>query len=344
MQVLDLDPLFRGLARWQEGGWDFGAAALQGCRREPRKIVSDHWEVLSLDPLVPARGKTRHRADVAVASLQAAEVPEKTPLVALVPGHWDVDTLKVFLGVAQACQLEVRWLFPRAVVAAGALGTARETLRIWEWSWNRLQEVQLRLVDGFWTRTGVQSFPDGGLFSFFRRDAHRVRDLALSRLRVDPLYSGATEQALFDGWWQWLNGAPEWVYTTADGDRLRLDEPTSLLANERATWVAAAGVADADDIWMPASLRRLLGWTRAGAVPASLSLTVRDHEESAARWRETLPEPLPSDAPKTLPVTHVVVNGIARPWQGAARPGDSVTLPDGVEGLAIHVAESHGTS
>ena len=339
MQLLDLDPLQRGVARWNGKAWVFGETALHACRLEPRKIVSDHWEALSLDPMNPVRGRTRHRADVAVAGLRAMNLPSDTPLTALVPGHWDLEALKVFLGAARECGLRVRWLFPRAVVMAGALGPELETVRIWEWSWNRLQEVRLRFADGFWTRTAVNALADGGVFAFFRRDAHRVRDLVLSRLRVDPLYSGETEQALFDGWWQWLHGAPEWVYTTADGDRIRLDDPPALLAGVRAAWTGSVAVEEAPDLWLPAPLRRLLGWSAAGSLPETPSLEVADHEDGAARWRETLPEPLQIDNKPTPPVTHVVVNGIARPWRGPGRPGDTVTLPDGVRGLAVHVTE-----
>ncbi|MCC5849375.1 MAG: hypothetical protein JJU29_14935 [Verrucomicrobia bacterium] len=351
MQVLDLDPVRRGVGLWNGVEWRFGREALGACRLDPQKISPDHWESLSLQPLIPVRGGMRHRADLAVAALKAEGLSPETPLAVLVPSAWDKETLRVFLGVAKECALNVRWLFPRAVAAVSQVAPDTERGTIWEWSWNQLYEVHLKKEEGRWKRRDVRAVPEGGIFAWFRRDAVIARDLALDRLRYDPLYSGVTEEALFDSWWAWLHGAQNWSLITADGSELRLDVEKTLFEKPHRVWAEKHGLRDEKDNLLPAPLRHLLGFDKAGIVPGDIRIEVPDHDQASARWRETLPEdtgergppPLPKSASKSAskPVTHVVVHGIARPcdgpWTGPERPGDTVKLPDGETGLAIHV-------
>ncbi len=340
MQVLDLDPLRRGVAFWDGSGWRFGREALGACRMDPQKISPDHWESLSLQPLIPVRGGMRHRADLAVAALRAEGVSGDTPLTALAPSAWDKEALRVFLGVAKTCALNVRWLFPRVIASATQAAPEAEDLTIWEWSWNHLHEVTLTKEAGHWCRRDVRAVSDGGIFACFRRDAGVARDLALDRLRYDPLYSGVTEQALFDSWWSWLHGGDPWSLTTADGSALRLNKEGALFEAPRRVWAEQQGLRDEAGHLLPEPLRQWLGFENAGISPAEIRLEVSDHDQDAARWRETLPGE-PGAAPPAKPVTHLVVRGIARPcdgpWTGPERPGDTVRLPDGERGLAIHV-------
>jgi len=341
MKLLDLDPAGRGLAVWNGGAWRFGAEALAACRVDPQATCWDVWEALSLIPLGVNRDGVRHRADLAVRMLREEGGGLDEARVALTPSGWDKETMRVFLGVATAAGLNVRWLTPRAGVVVSRQEPAGDRCTVVEWSWNRLQQVKWVRKGETWRQEEMCMVADAGILACFRREALAVQDLALEKFRFDPLYSGRTEQALFSGWWTSLREGAEWSVTTPEGGRIDLSGERSRFAALHGA--VTAEMSDAEDVIAPMAFLRLMGWCRAGAArPVSgVEVEVEDHDAESARWRETLGVAERDGGPRA---THVVIDGIAEPWPGEARPGETVKLPDGRTALAVYVRESHGAA
>ena len=341
MRLLDLDPVTRGLAVWDGETWRFGVEAMASCRVDPLATCWDVWEAMSLIPLAAKRDGVRHRADLAVRMLQAAGDAGNDPCVALVPASWEKDAMRVFLGAAVAAEIPVRWLSCRAAAVAARAAVEEEICSVLEWSWTHLQQVRfVRKENGEWRREGVVSFAGAGILACFRREALAVQDLALEKFRFDPLYSGRTEQALFSGWWRAMQEGTSWSVITPDGGRMGLSDVRKSFIPLHRTVLTA--LSDTPQTLAPQAFLRLMGWTQARTEPPlGTEVELEDHDSPGARWREPLAarasEPL-------LRATHVVLDGLAEPWAGNAAPGESVTLPDGRTGLAVHVRGHHGTA
>lgn len=339
---LDLHPVSRGLAVWGGRAWMTGSKAVRACRVDPQAVVSDVWESLSLQPLPAGRGKVRHRADLAVACLLADGFPPGWRWTAAAPAAWEKDALQVFLGVARECKIDIRWLVPRAAALAASLNPDTDRVFVLEWSWNTMHNVEVLREGEGWRRGSVQILPEGGVFNFFRREARLVQETALNRLRWDPLYSGQSEQAVFDAWWASISGDAPLTLSAPGGASLDFSGEASRIRAAHLPWVEANGLSDSPDMILPPALRAVLGWSSCLTESVPFSFALADHGQESAKWRDAVSLGDPSQDLDGGPrVTHLVVNGIAEPWSGNAVPGQSLTLPDGREGLAIHVPEPH---
>ncbi len=202
-----------GLSAFQNGKWVHGQKAFSICRQDPQSVRFNVWENLNLDPLgLP--GGMRHLADLAVGQLQTVcKDLSRDMWTVYTPVHWDKAQLQDFLGVAQACKMDVRALLPR-VLAANGDPASREI----EWQWSRRLYADLDVAaEGL----HIQSFgidPEGGVLDLFRKHARAVAQWALETHRLDPLYSGASEQKLFEGWWTWQQGRGGWRFQSAELD------------------------------------------------------------------------------------------------------------------------------
>lgn len=344
MRFLDLNPLSLGecgakkqpgLSMFREGKWVHGEEALAHCRVDPQSVRFDVWDQLSLTPQgLP--GGMRHLADLALGQLrEICREPGRGEWVVFTPVMWQKEQLQIFLGTAAACGMDVRVLLPRVLAVNHNLTDTPDRWTAWEWHWQQLLRVELwRDVQGWQVREAV-GVPEGGVVDLFRKEARAVAKYALEQHRIDPLHSGQTEQQLFAGWWQRLDGAAQWGFRAGE---LRLDVLGMPLSAP-----TLKGTADEPSASAPARLKRVLGWqqtqTEREDVEAVAS-RLGDLDQPGARRRHWLP--VTAAAHRTaLPVTHVVVDGIARKREvpEGVLPGDRVTLPDGNEGLAVHVAE-----
>lgn len=350
MNILDLSPLSLGpvdgprqpgLSSYLNGKWVHGEEALQHCRVDPQSTFFDVWESLSLDPIQPD-GNMRHRADLAVAQLAALNLDTQAEWCVAVPAHWSKSDLQLFLGVAQECQLSVQALFPRALGVVVGRRSEMKSCSVLEWGWNRLQRVNLQFRDGVLRLTGLDILSDGGVTSFFRRESKAMASLMLERHRVDPLYSGSTEQALFSSWWDWHRSlSPSWTYEIPGGAEI-LSEESPRLQELHDDWKATHELESADGMCCPPALAHLLGF--AGVAPETFEVSpvlngLNLSTGKGPRWRDKL---ILGSSPSsvTSQATHVVVDGVATPIPGnsEAQPGEQIQLPDGREGLAIRFA------
>lgn len=351
MKLLDLSPLsvgpaagpgLPGISSWLGGEWVHGTGSLQNCRLDPQSTVLDVWENLSLDPLVTGRGM-RHRADLAVAQLNTLSLDTGCEWGVAVPMTWSRPVVQLFLGVARECGLTVAGLFPRALAVAALSCPAEEEVQVLEWGWKHLMAGKVCLKKGERRLSDVLTLPEGGVIPAFRREAGVAAREMLEKHRVDPLYSGATEQELFASWWGWHSGAsPDWVSTTGSL-RVVHSEERERFHSLHHLLLEAQGIATTPTVMAPSPLCHLAGVDRWMVEVSDLSpaVSLLDLEEGKGpRWREVLKG---SGAEGSeVRVTHVVINGVAEkaPEGLQAAPGEQLTLPDGREAMAIVVPGS----
>ncbi|WFB34382.1 hypothetical protein P3T73_09430 [Kiritimatiellota bacterium B12222] len=346
MRILDLNPLdlgevdgrhAPGLSAFVAGKWVHGQEAFGMCRRDPQSVRFQVWENLSLNP-IRLPGGMRHSADLAAAQLKAlCPDAQKGTWMVLTPAHWQKEHLQVFLGVAASCQMDVRVLMPRVLAVNQALGDRVDQAVGWEWHWHRLSKVNLERSEGGWRLGAVTEVAEAGVMDFYRRESREIARMALESHRLDPLHTGETEQDLFESWWQWHQGKGDFSFS-AGGVTMDFSSEADQLRSLHAMMPATAMGKG------PEMLVHGLGWpTDFVEVFSAQGLEGRlgDLSEPGARWKECLPVGK-GFAETTLPVTHVVVDGIAEPVGERAGLvlGQRVQLADGRDALAIHVPEA----
>lgn len=353
MKLLDLSPVavrvaqtapVPGLSSSTRSGWVHGNQALALCRVDPQSTCLDVWEGLSLSAVSPAAGM-RHRADLAVAQLREMGSDWKGDWVVAVSASWPKEVLQIFLGVAQECGISVQGLFPRALAAAALSLPDQVSVQVWEWGWRQLQVCDVRCTSGVWQIRGMRSVPELGVMSMFRRESRLAAEWMLERHRVDPLYSGSTEQELFNSWWAWHSGVKEGWQVEAGDTRMDLAEEADTLSACHRPVLEEHGLADESLRVGPRPLCHLIGNGNLHPEAEDFSPALEGLDlppGKGPRWRDRLHvEPPAPDRSRKLP-THVVVNGIAEPMPAGvkARTGETLTLPDGREALAVFVPES----
>lgn len=344
MRFLDLNPLAlgeiggerqAGLSIYRDGKWVHGKEAFAHCREEPQSVRFNVWENISVDAAA-LPGGMRHLADLAMAQLQViCKDLTKGNWTVFTPVQWQKEQLQVFLGIAAACKMDVRMLLPRVLAANHQLSDDLERWTAWEWQWQHLFRIELSRDAQGWTVKELHAVPDGGVMDLFRRDARAVAKVALESHRIDPLHSGKTEQQLFEGWWAHQRSADVWVFNAGD---VRLD-----FQEEAFPSLILSGAEDSAQASASAPLKRCLRWTQAQTERDDLHAVaprLGDLEKPGARRRNSLPAALVH--PKvSLPVTHVVIEGIAKKMgvPPGTRPGQMLRLDEGIEGMAVHVPE-----
>lgn len=353
MRFLDLNPLKLGeingtqqpgLSSFTKGKWLHGHDAFSVCRQDPQSTQFTVWENLAVTgPSLP--GGMRHKADVGLAQLKAivGNLAEGEWIV-LTPSHWQKEQLQVFLGIAAECKMDVRALLPRSLAVNHFLGSTLEKWTAFEWHWHRLNRICMQRETQGWKIERCETVPEGAVLDFFRRESRAVSKIALESQRVDPLYSGETEQILFDGWWKWHQQQEKWTYQ-AGGVDLDFSNESANVTQVHQSWLERNSIVKEDTQQsLPDGLSHCLGLTSGMAEVNDLRLIesrLGDLSTPGARWKELLPLGT-GGSQKEPSVTHWVVNGIAEKAipSKSVKPGEQITLADGRDALAIHLPET----
>lgn len=351
MRFLDVNPLALGeigatlqpgLSSFQNGKWIHGQEAFSVCRIDPQSIRYNLWENLNLDP-VHFPGRMRHAADLAMTQLQnLCSDLSRDVWTVLTPSHWKKEQLQVFLGIAAECRMDVRAMVPRCLIID--LPADADDWIGWEWHWQRLNRVQLKRDGEEWRLEACTHVPEGGVLDFFRRESRSVAKASLESHRLDPLYSGQSEQVLFEGWWKWHFHQKIWTFERG-GEIMDFSGEAASLRKSHEPWALAQNLKMNDpQQFFPAGLRHCLtGEKGTGSMTDLKTFESRlgDLSEPGARWKDHLPMVEKKNA-SVLPVTHWVSKGIAEkaPQTENTIPGQTITLSDGREVLAVHVPEN----
>ena len=226
-----------GLALAQGQELRLGRAAAAWVRREPAKVMNEHFHRLSTDPLPQPLERARTHADLIHAQLQdlwQAGADPSGEAVLAVPGTWNREQLALLLGIADACAFDAVGLIDSALLTlagAGPLTTGHHAVID--------GGLHQGLVSTFTQhpeqleRAGVSPLPAAALTDLEDCWLSAIADQFVAETRFDPLHTGASEQALFDALPGWLEAlgrgeAPE-AALTVNGQRFALTLQRSTL-------------------------------------------------------------------------------------------------------------------
>jgi len=116
----------------------------------------------------------------------------------VVPSHYRESNLQLLLGIAKACQLEVKGLVNKAVVALQSQAPADGDY--WHFDVQLHQTVCSRVhVSGGLLKLGdIEILSDVGIHLMQEALLKGLQNNFIQNSRFDPLHDAATEQQLFD--------------------------------------------------------------------------------------------------------------------------------------------------
>ncbi len=192
-----------GYALVEDHGILVGDAAQAQARLRPRQVTNRFWRDFAMgggepSPLTPADLVCSHLADVRghLGAQQADDV------ILAVPGYFGRDALGMLLGVAREAGLTVRGLVD-AAVAATTNAERRSLLHI-DLHLHAGVLTEIGATDAF-RRGEVQVAEGTGLAAMEQAWLSTVAEAFVRQTRFDPLHHAATEQALFEHLWSWID-------------------------------------------------------------------------------------------------------------------------------------------
>lgn len=226
-----------GLALAQGQDLFLGRAAAAWVRREPAKVMNEHFHRLSTDPLPQPLERARTHADLIHAQLQGlwrnGADPSGEALLA-VPGAWNREQLALLLGIVDACAFNAVGLVDSALLTlAGAGPLASGHHVVIDGGLHQGLVSVFTQHPGQLERKAVSPLPAAALTDLEDCWLSAIADQFVAETRFDPLHTGASEQALFDALPGWLEAlsrgeAPE-AALTVNGQRFALTLQRSTL-------------------------------------------------------------------------------------------------------------------
>ena len=219
-----------GLALAQGQDLLLGRAAAAWVRREPAKVMNEHFHRLSTDPLPQPLERARTHADLIHAQLQGlwqAGADPSGEAVLAVPGVWNREQLALLLGIADACAFDAVGLIDSALLTlAGASPLAAGHHAVIDGGLHQGLVSTFTQHPERLERTAVSPLPAAALTDLEDCWLSAIADEFVAETRFDPLHTGASEQALFDALPGWLEAlsrgeAPE-AALTVNGQRFAL--------------------------------------------------------------------------------------------------------------------------
>ena len=251
-----------------------GQAASTWVRREPAKVMNEHFHRLSTDPLPQPLERARTHADLIHAQLQdlwQAGADPSGEAVLTVPGVWNREQLALLLGIADACAFDAVGLVDSALLTlAGAGPLVPGAHAVIDGGLHQGLVSLLTQHPERLERTAVSSLPAAALTDLEDCWLSAIADQFVAETRFDPLHTGASEQALFDALPGWLAAlsrgeAPE-ASLTVDGQRFALTlQRNALLGKVKGRYDAllealgAQGLPEEGTLWLHERLGRFPG-------------------------------------------------------------------------------------
>lgn len=169
------------------------------CRVAPQQINNRYWQQCE-QSAIPANGAgMRHAADLVWQHLnQLRQQKNLTDLILVVPSHYRESNLQLLLGIAKACQLEVKGLLNKAVLALQ--NELQADGEYWHFDVQLHQTVcsRIGLAKGLVSLAEVEILSDVGIYLMQEALLKGLQNNFIQNDRFDPLHDAATEQQLFD--------------------------------------------------------------------------------------------------------------------------------------------------
>jgi len=176
-----------------------GDSPVSHCRLAPQEINNRYWQQCE-QSAIPANGAgMRHAADLVWQHLgQLKQRKNLSELVLVVPSHYRESNLQLLLGIAKACELEVKGLVNKAIVALQS--KVHNDGEYWHFDVQLHQTVCSRIVvsNGALKLGDVELLSDVGIHLMQEALLKGLQNNFIQNDRFDPLHDAATEQQLFD--------------------------------------------------------------------------------------------------------------------------------------------------
>lgn len=178
----------------------FGKSALKKARLDPTHAHTQYWQQLSTEPVVPGGPGVKNQADLVYKQLteikNTVSIDENEPIMVLVSGNTTQNQLSLFLGIAQAVELNIRAFIDIAVAAANNLPLPNTSIFL-DINWHRglLTDItqKQQTVGG-----SVSEIHAIGLNYLIESWVSAIADQFVAETRFDPLRIADTEQQVFE--------------------------------------------------------------------------------------------------------------------------------------------------
>ena len=194
-----------GAALVEAGHAQFGAAARQAARLQPRFYTDRFWGELSDKPLIGASGDLQTSADLVYAQLQQLWISaggEFSQVAYAVPSSWSTEQLGLLLGISEEIGIPLSGITRLPVAATRRPYPEHELLHI-EAGLHSFSVSRMLAGDA-----AVEAEPEiissAGLATLRNAALQYFARLFLETSRFDPLLDAASEQQLFDQLDDWL--------------------------------------------------------------------------------------------------------------------------------------------
>jgi hypothetical protein len=191
-----------GYALVENGEILVGDSARGQARLRPREVTNRFWREFatgtsSTSPVAPADLVCAQLGDIR----KNLEGAFEENVICAVPGFFGRDALGMLLGVAREAGLAVRGLVDSAVAAT--TGTGRASLLHLDLHLHVGVLTEISAGDLF-RRGEVQVAEGSGLAGLEQSWVSTIAEAFVRQTRFDPLHQAASEQALFEGLWDWI--------------------------------------------------------------------------------------------------------------------------------------------
>ncbi len=178
---------------------DDSEAPVGHCRLSPQEINNRYWQQCE-QSAIPSNGAgMRHAADLVWQHLsQLKQQKSLNELILVVPSHYRESNLQLLLGIAKACQLEIKGLVNKAVVALQ--NQVHKDGSYWHFDVQLHQTVCSRIeINDRLVKLGeVEILSDVGIHLMQEALLKGLQNNFIQNDRFDPLHDAVTEQQLFD--------------------------------------------------------------------------------------------------------------------------------------------------
>ncbi len=169
------------------------------CRLSPQEINNRYWQQCEQSAIPTNGAGMRHAADLIWRHLsQLKQKKNLNDLVLIVPSHYRQSNLQLLLGIAKACQLNVKGLANKAIVALQ--DQVKENGEYWHFDVQLHQTVCSRVLvrNGLLKLGDIEILNDVGIHLMQEALLKGLQNNFIQNDRFDPLHDAATEQQLFD--------------------------------------------------------------------------------------------------------------------------------------------------
>jgi hypothetical protein len=169
------------------------------CRLLPQEVNNRYWQQCDQSTISANGAGMRHAADLIWKHLgELKQQHDLNELVIVAPSHYRERNLKMLLGVAKSCSIQVVGLVNKAVLSLQDRVTEDGQYLHIDVQMHQTVTTQVSVMSGVVKLGSVEVLQDVGIHSMQESLLKGLQQSFIQNDRFDPLHDAATEQQLFD--------------------------------------------------------------------------------------------------------------------------------------------------